>query len=294
MPDPFNIGMSDARPVRGLAALMQTWPARAAQSGLAALMAPGDAYAGNFSRAPQSPGSWSDEDEAAQQIASRQMGERAVDLAGLVMGGGYASPALENASGMGIRAYHASPADFKKFDITKIGTGEGRFYPDRIGEHGLGLYFTDSPAIAEQYRGMLREELGARKKYGGMPQAHVYEADLRVNPSQLLDFSKSAASSPEAAKLARELGLNPKKTTGQDIFNAAGNTGKSIDPEIATMLLKDAGYKGTSYLDDAGRNYVMFDASLIDILRKYGLAGLSASPLAAFMSSGDAQASTQK
>jgi len=45
-----------------------------------------------------------------------------------------------------IRAYHGSPHKFDKFDISKIGTGEG------AQAYGHGLYFAQSPKVAEAYR----------------------------------------------------------------------------------------------------------------------------------------------
>ena len=44
----------------------------------------------------------------------------------------------------GIRAYHSSPHDFDKFDLAKIGTGEGAQV------YGHGLYFAESPAVSGQ------------------------------------------------------------------------------------------------------------------------------------------------
>ncbi len=61
--------------------------------------------------------------------------------------------AIENATdiafGIGpgsIRAYHGSPYDFEKFDLSKIGTGEG------AQAYGHGLYFAERPEVAEAYR----------------------------------------------------------------------------------------------------------------------------------------------
>jgi len=48
-----------------------------------------------------------------------------------------------------IRAYHGSPHDFDKFDISKIGTGEG------AQAYGHGLYFAENPAAAQFYRDKL-------------------------------------------------------------------------------------------------------------------------------------------
>ena len=43
-----------------------------------------------------------------------------------------------------IRAYHSSPHDFDKFDLSKIGTGEGAQV------YGHGLYFAENPAVSGQ------------------------------------------------------------------------------------------------------------------------------------------------
>ena len=45
-----------------------------------------------------------------------------------------------------IRAYHGSPHDFDKFDISKIGTGEG------AQAYGHGLYFAENPTVASSYK----------------------------------------------------------------------------------------------------------------------------------------------
>lgn len=48
----------------------------------------------------------------------------------------------------GIRAYHASPHDFERFDSSKIGTGEG------AQAFGHGLYYAESePVMEDYYRG---------------------------------------------------------------------------------------------------------------------------------------------
>lgn len=114
-----------------LSLLGQTWPAKAAKNALSALMAPGRAW----SSTPENP------------ITTGEMIAPAADLAGLVMGGSYAAaPAMKNASGMGIKAYHGSPHDFDRFDMSKIGTGEG------AQAYGHGLYFAENPQVAQEYR----------------------------------------------------------------------------------------------------------------------------------------------
>jgi len=52
----------------------------------------------------------------------------------------------------GITAYHGSPHDFDKFDISKVGTGEG------AQSYGHGLYFAEQEPIAINYRDRLAKE----------------------------------------------------------------------------------------------------------------------------------------
>jgi hypothetical protein len=53
----------------------------------------------------------------------------------------------------GFTAYHGSPHDFDRFDLSKIGTGEG------AQAYGHGLYFAESEGVAKWYR----ERLAARQ-----------------------------------------------------------------------------------------------------------------------------------
>jgi GNAT superfamily N-acetyltransferase len=58
-------------------------------------------------------------------------------------------PAQAPAEQPGIIAYHGSPHSFDKFDMSKIGTGEG------AQAYGHGLYFADNEAVAKAYRDQL-------------------------------------------------------------------------------------------------------------------------------------------
>lgn len=48
-----------------------------------------------------------------------------------------------------IKAYHGSPHDFERFDMSKIGTGEG------AQAYGHGLYFAENEGVARSYRDAL-------------------------------------------------------------------------------------------------------------------------------------------
>lgn len=106
--------------------------------------------------------------------------------------------------GMGIRAYHGSPHDFDKFDLSKVGTGEGAQV------YGHGLYFAENPSVARSYRDELAplsmsdktplaafspEEWAARslrdsKAGSTSPQ---YLANIAYAKQQLADYDKLLA-----------------------------------------------------------------------------------------------------
>ncbi len=138
--------------------LGNTWPGKMAQAAVNAAMLPGDVWHGNI-------------DPMSEEGISR-----ATDLAGLSMSGTLASPRGALGAGptlpkknvmteippspmtmqppQGIKAYHGSPHDFDKFDITKIGTGEG------AQSYGHGLYFAENPKVAMDYRNKLSDATG--------------------------------------------------------------------------------------------------------------------------------------
>lgn len=69
-----------------------------------------------------------------------------VKPAGLMATGGGASLPKAAATKPSITAYHGTPYDFDKFDINKLGTGEG------AASYGHGLYFAENPKTAETYQ----------------------------------------------------------------------------------------------------------------------------------------------
>lgn len=69
---------------------------------------------------------------------------------GFVLGSGTGDKSAAAAI-QGIRAYHGSPHDFDRFDLSKIGTGEG------AQAYGHGLYFAESEGTAKWYRDNLAD-----------------------------------------------------------------------------------------------------------------------------------------
>jgi hypothetical protein len=79
-----------------------------------------------------------------------------------------------------IKAYHGSPHDFERFDMSKIGTGEG------AQAYGHGLYFAESQGVAQSYR----DALGTPTlKYKGqdLPPATIGRDYLKLTDAQMRD-----------------------------------------------------------------------------------------------------------
>jgi hypothetical protein len=71
-------------------------------------------------------------------------------------------------------AYHGSPSKFDKFDINKVGTGEG------AQAYGYGMYFAERPGVASEYQKNLSQEYANQVAKGGIrnPEYRKVQADL--------------------------------------------------------------------------------------------------------------------
>jgi hypothetical protein len=122
----------------------------------------------------------------------------------------------------GIRAYHGSPHDFDKFDISKIGTGEG------AQAYGHGLYFADSEDVAKSYRDAMT---GKGLKIGAPAPDFPWSDEISA-------FAYRAASEDnvDAATAATRAAWRFPELRGRDL--------KPLEDTIAKA--KDA-YKGRMY-----------------------------------------------
>lgn len=139
-----------------------------------------------------------------------------------------------------IRAYHGSPYDFDRFDLSKIGTGEG------AQAYGHGLYFAESPKVAEIYRNKLGgQDVNSTARFyleqnnwdkpaaiaqmeaehAKMPEfgknvvdnirgqiekspARMYEVNINADPAHFLDWDKSLSQqSPPAIQKLDQTGF---------------------------------------------------------------------------------------
>lgn len=257
-----------------------------------------------------------------------------------------------------IRAYHGSPHDFDRFDVSKIGTGEGAQI------YGHGLYFAENPAVAESYRSRLAGT--PRIKFGDTtintpselrnifpdlstnvrypmhhtldqmqhgtsfedalkytkdqyshyqpsdlahaesllrqhnpslvdPRGKMYEVGIHTDPTHLLDLDKSLIEQGATGKRAFEAIHDKEPLLPPTVPGGAPpargwitGMGNIQGPAQVAAQLREANIPGLRYLDQLSRNagqgssnYVMFNDKLIEILKKYGVAGVPASGVAA-------------
>ena len=101
----------------------------------------------------------------------------------------------------GLTVYHGSPHKFDKFDINKIGTGEG------AQAYGHGLYFAESPDVANSYVQSVvanSDELAKRGASHGLP------ADVASNLIAAKQSGKNFDAMIDAAKKAADNPLLPQ------------------------------------------------------------------------------------
>jgi hypothetical protein len=131
----------------------------------------------------------------------------------------------------------------------------------------------------------------------------MYEVNINANPEDFLDWDKPLSEQPESVRNAiiSSGGMGDAGVYQLDdrwVFHKPGDwghaqsqedamsalfstaTGADVVPKSneALVKLREAGIPGIKYLDagsrgagDGSRNYVVFDDSLIEILRKYGI-----------------------
>lgn len=263
-------------------------------------------------------------------------------------GRGFVADEFGGVGPSGIRAYHGSPHDFDRFDMSKIGTGEG------AQAYGHGLYFAENEGVARGYRDALTpppptddaigqayalvQDMGGNKRLAAEtlrktvdrgssryeiaqrmadaiesgatdkyvpPSGRMYEVRINANPDDFLDWDAPLSEQPANVQdIARNMdlsGLSSRQRgkiqkwmdgtaneleipTGNELHSMLTDFGTDGQRNAAlTQRLASDGIPGIKYLDqgsrgagDGTRNYVVFDDRLIEIVRKYGIAGAAA------------------
>jgi hypothetical protein len=206
---------------------------------------------------------------------------------------------------VGMIAYHGTPHLIKdKFDISKVGTGEG------AQAYGHGMYFAENPAIAESYKKstsftkykdkatgeivdvttLPKEKLADLSKNYTEYTGNLYKVDIPDEQiPKMLDWDKPLNQQPKdvqdaLAKYDPDL-YSPKGADydsaelGQHIYqrliqNNVQKFGHGGNQKRASEDLNALGIKGIRYYDEGSRkaggtsNFVVFDPSDVKILEQ--------------------------
>jgi hypothetical protein len=121
---------------------------------------------------------------------------------------------------------------------------------------------------------------------------HMYEVKLNVEPEQLLDWNKPLRAQPSGVRNSlSDLGIVDPNMMGSAIpgdiarsvlVQGSGRFSRDQSAAKAVSQLNDAGIPGVRYLDAGSRgvsanpsyNIVMYNDKLIDLMRRYGIAGM--------------------
>jgi hypothetical protein len=213
----------------------ETWPAKAAKSALEALMLPGQVAGGQLATQPSQAGMWSDVDEARSQATQRGIGNRAADLAGLLMGGSYAAPKPKGAitSGFSDPLYHGSPQ-----------AGLAELMPSVRGPLGPGVYTTPVEHVAGRYAGEAGNMYQLPEKTRDIYRGHGHRSDdewfgYKDDMKRLV-----AAAEPERRQAVEELVGKMWSGDGYPLYQRLRSLYGS--DEAAQGLFKRAGFDGLS------------------------------------------------
>lgn len=158
----------------------------------------------------------------------------------------------------GIEVYHGSDKKFDTFDISKVGSGDGK----NLG--GWGIYFSDNPEVSKRYY---------------LPSGQLKQHEIRNG--NYFDFDEPISDGDKIIRGLERLGIdeNEIEEFRNDFVEAAENYGDVTNKQAydwlayilggekeASLFLKSLGYIGNTMLDKwerNARNYIVFDTSAI-------------------------------
>lgn len=178
----------------------------------------------------------------------------------------------------GMTVWHGSPHVFSKFDLSKLGTGEG------AQAYGQGMYMAQTPSVAQDYANKLTQvngraisdQLDSRIQYLNMLKQQAANGDsnaaknipvieksiseLKNNGSlykvdlpdthirRMLDWDEPIKNQPKNVRnFAKSLGID-MNDLGGDLLAQVGKD------EAGRQALQKAGIPGIKYLDQQSRN----------------------------------------
>jgi hypothetical protein len=128
------------------------------------------------------------------------------------------------------------------------------------------------------------------------PAGKMYEVEINADPEHFLDWDKPLSEQHPTARDAVNRVARDPAPYGLDRVTddmRGVEMAKLLQSPEATAKLREAGVPGIKYLDggsrttgDGTRNYVTFSDEIVNIVKKYGIAGLAMLPPAVLMQNG--------
>ena len=122
----------------------------------------------------------------------------------------------------GVRAYHGSPHDFDRFDLSKIGTGEG------AQAYGHGLYFAENEGVARGYRDQL-----SGNRY--VPKISSNEIAQKYGEDVANIFEESAGSRGDITRTLARL----QNIVARDLYDAGVKKISDIDGSFNPLFAEE-------------------------------------------------------
>lgn len=138
-----------------------------------------------------------------------------------------ASKLINKADDAGIIAYHGSPHYFDKFDMSKIGTGEG------AQAYGHGLYFAENEGVADGYRKTLG---GKGMDVGAIVAKHYPDAPLSEEATAAI-YRAAVNGKPDPKDAAKSVQMQVRdlRDDGQSFLGAPGEKGQKLAAAISDI-----------------------------------------------------------
>jgi hypothetical protein len=183
------------------------------------------------------------------------------------------------------KTYRDTLSKSHRFDNTYFVDGKPVAKNELTRAQQLAMMAADDPAKADAIRQVKPSdhwsqadideavELATAGRVSLRPPGAMYEVNINADPDRFIDWDAPLRDQPQMLdKFSNQYG---PETTGYRLYQSL-----SRDPDAA-KIFREAGIPGIKYRDahsrdateNPSRNYVVWDDSIIEIVKKYGIAG---------------------
>ncbi len=159
---------------------------------------------------------------------------------------------------------------------------------DEAADANIAAFKTPSPETQAAARAAQARVQELQKAVASEPKGAMYEVNINADPDTFLDWDAPLAKQRQDTLAKVRQVVDTRYGTGTtDTMTANGADPKDLVKNFDDLptgdmekMLRQEGIPGIKYLDggsrtagEGSRNYVVFDASIVDLVKKYGLVG---------------------